>query len=111
MYGEHLTDRALSAQPANLALFLLNAVGAVVYVYRASPSWANPVERQAGIYTITGEPFVWFAGILPVLILFFIVNFAWAALITTRPQWRNNRLWLLAAVCWLAAVCLDFAHH
>jgi hypothetical protein len=111
MYGDRLTVRALSAQPGNLALFLLNAVGAVVYVYRASPSWANPVERQAGIYTITGEPFVWFAGILPVLTLFFIVNLAWAALIITRPQWRSNRTWLLAAVCWLAAVWVDFAHH
>jgi hypothetical protein len=111
MYGDRLTDRTLSAQPGNLALFLLNAVGAVAYVYRASPSWAIPDERQAGIYTTTGEPLVWFAGILPVLILFFIVNLAWAALIITRPQWRSNRIWLLAAVCWFAAIWVDFAHH
>jgi uncharacterized membrane protein YoaK (UPF0700 family) len=111
MYGDRLIDRSLSAQTGNMVLLLLNAVGAVVYVYRASPSWANPVERQAGIYTLTGEPFVWFAGILPVLILFFVVNLAWMALIITRPQWRSKRTLLLTAVCWLAAVWIDFAHH
>jgi hypothetical protein len=90
MYGDRLTDRTLSAQPGNLALLLLNAVGAVAYVYRASPSWAIPEERQAGIYTTTGEPFVWFAGILPVLTLFFIVNFAWAALIITPTMEKQS---------------------
>jgi hypothetical protein len=111
MYGGRLTVRSVSAQTGNLSLLLLNIVGAVVYVYRASPSWAIPVERQAGIYTTTGEPFVWFTGILPVLTLFFIVNLVWVALIITRPQWRSNRTWLLAAICWLAAVWVDFAHH
>ena len=111
MYGNRLIDGSLSEQTGNLTLLLLNAVGAVIYVYRASPSWANPVERQAGIYTITGEPFVWFAGILPVLILFFIVNLAWGVLIIKRPQWRSTRTWLLTAACWLAAVWVDFAHH
>jgi hypothetical protein len=111
MYGDRLTDRSLPAQPWNLSLLLLNVVGSVVYVYRASPSWAIAVERQTGIYTTTGEPFVWFTGIIPVLTVFFIVNLVWAALIITRPQWRSNRTWLLATVCWVAAVWVDFAHH
>ena len=101
-----------SALSINVGLFLLNAVGAAIYVYRASPSWAIPEERAAGIYSVTGEPFVWFAGIAPVLAVFIIVNLAWGSAVIRRRQWRSGRSWLLkAALVWLVAIGIDFAHH
>jgi hypothetical protein len=32
-------------------------------------------------------------------------------MILGRRQWRSGRLWLLAALCWLVALWVDFAHH
>jgi len=93
----------------NLALLVANAVGAIVYVLRASPSWAIPKEH--GVVPITGEPFVWFAGTLPIVAIFFVLNLAWMGLIVARRRWRSGRFWLLAALSWLVAVCVDFAHH
>jgi hypothetical protein len=58
---------------------------------------------------LTGEPFVWFAGILPVVAVFFVLNSAWVALI--RLYWLSGRFWLLAVVLWLVAVSVDFGHH
>jgi hypothetical protein len=63
------------------------------------------------VVPITGEPFVWFAGIFPVVAIFFVLNLAWVALIVARRRWRSGRFWLLAALCWLIAVWADFAHH
>jgi len=111
MHRDTLTYKTLSAQSRNITLLLLNAVGAAIYVYRASPSWAIPQERAAGIYSVTGEPFVWFDGILPVVVVFFIVDLAWGALALRRSQWRDGRWWMLAPLCWLLAVWIDFAHH
>lgn len=104
-----LTYRNLSAQPGSLALLLLNAIGAVAYVFRASVSWAIPQER--GLNAITGEPFIWFAATLPVVAVFFVLNLGWGAMIAARRYWRSGRFWLLAALCWLVAVWVDFAHH
>ena len=98
-----------SEQLGNLTLLVLNAVGATVYVFRASHGWAIPEEH--GVVPITGEPFVWFAGIFPVVAIFFVLNSAWVALIVARRRWRSGRFWLLAALCWLIAVWVDFAHH
>jgi hypothetical protein len=98
-----------SVQLGTLTLLLLNAVGATFYVLRASPSWAIPEEH--GVVPITGEPFVWFAGTLPVVAIFFVLNLAWVGLIVARRRWRSGRFCLLAALCWLIAVWVDFAHH
>jgi len=43
--------------------------------------------------------------------IFFVLNLAWVALIVARRRWRSGRFWLLAALCWLIAVWVDFAHH
>jgi hypothetical protein len=99
----------LTTQSISITLLALNAIGAVAYVFRASPSWAIPEER--GLHSITGEPFIWFIGVLPVVAIFFVLNLAWGALIVARRQWRSGRFWLLAAVVWLIAVLVDFAHH
>ena len=46
--------RSVMAQPVPLALFLFNVAGAAVYAIRASRGWADPQERAAGIYSVTG---------------------------------------------------------
>jgi hypothetical protein len=90
-------------------MLVANAIGACVYVYRASPSWAIPQER--GLVPTTGEPFVWFIGVMPVVAVFFVLNLIWGALILARRQWGSGRFWLLAALIWLVAVSIDFIHH
>lgn len=101
----------MSVGTQSIALFVANVIGAILYVFAASRGgWANPVERAEGIYTTTGEPLVWFINILPIVVIFFILNVAWT-IILTRRQWRGGRFWLLAAVVWLAAIAIDFAHH
>jgi hypothetical protein len=77
----------------------------------ASFAWAIPQEREAGVHSITGEPFVWFAAIFPIVAFFGVLNLVWGAIILARRQWQGGRLWLLAALVWLGATIFDFAHH
>jgi hypothetical protein len=111
MHRGLLTYETVLALPGRIALTVLNAVGAILYVARASNAWAIPQERAAGIYSVTGEPFVWFVEIAPIVGVFFVVNLAWGALILARRHWASGRLWLMAAMIWLVAVWIDFAHH
>ena len=105
-----VTKMSFGAQ--SMALLTSNVIGAILYVFAASRGgWAIPEERAAGIYTTTGEPFVWFSSILPIVAIFLIINIAWGTLILVRRQWKGGQFWLLAAVVWLAAVVIDFAHH
>jgi hypothetical protein len=104
-----MTLRTLLTKRVNLGLLILNVIGAVVYVVAASPSWAIPQEH--GVVPITGEPFVWFAGIFPIVAGLLLLNLAWGALILGYRQWSNGRYWLLIAPIWLIAVLIDFAHH
>jgi hypothetical protein len=107
----HPAKISFMAQPMPLALFLLNVIGAIAYLARASSGgWAIPQERAAGIQSITGEPFVWFVAIFPIVVFFFLLNFVWGAVIVRR-QWQGVGFWLLAALVWLGAVAIDFAHH
>jgi hypothetical protein len=94
-----------------IALVGMNAIGATVYVLLASSAWVIPQECDAGIRTITGEPFVWFAAIAPVIAIFFLLNLAWGIKILLRRQWNIGRMWLAAAAIWLVAVVIDFSHH
>jgi hypothetical protein len=111
MQRGRLTYEVILALPGRIALIVLNAIGAVVYVARASNAWAIPQERELGLHSTTGEPFVWFLEVLPIVIVFFVLNFAWGALILSRRQWRSGSSWLLATLIWLVAVGIDFAHH
>jgi hypothetical protein len=99
---------SFTAQPVPLAVFLLNVIGAIAYLARASSAWAIPQEPEAGIHSITGEPFVWFLAIFPIVVFFFVLNLVWEAVIVRR-QWQAVGLWLRAALVWLGAVAIDFA--
>jgi hypothetical protein len=103
------TRMSVGTQP--IALLVANVVGAALYVFAASRGgWAIPAERAAGIYTTTGEPFVWFLSILPIVAIFLVINVVWT-IILVRRNWSGGRFWLLAAAAWLAAIVIDFAHH
>jgi hypothetical protein len=94
---------------APLVLLVLNVIGAILYVVRASQAWAIPQEQR--VVPITGEPFVWFLSILPVVAVFALIDFTWGALILSRRHWRSGSSWLLAALIWSIAIAVDFAHH
>ena len=94
------------------ALFVLNVIGAFAYLLAASHGgWAIPEERAAGIYTTTGEPFIWFTNIFLIVATFLTINVAWAVAVLTRRNWRSGIFWLISAAVWLGAVVVDFAHH
>jgi hypothetical protein len=40
-----------------------------------------------------------------------VLDLAWGAVILARRQWQGGSSWLLAALVWIAAVLIDFAHH
>jgi len=96
------------ARRSGLTLLAVNVIGAIVYVVRASAAWAIPQEH--GEVPITGEPFVWFLGIMPVVIVFLLLNLFWGAMLLNR-RWRNGYFWLMSAAVWFIAVWIDFAHH
>jgi hypothetical protein len=102
-------DKALSTQRVNLAILIFNVVGAVVYLVRASLGWRIPQEH--GVVPVAGEPFVWFVAILPIIVVYPLLNLAWAGFIVVRRQWRSGRLWLLTVAIWVCAISIDFAHH
>lgn len=106
-----VTERDLPAGATTrrwaVVLLLLNCVGAVVYLWAASHGWVKPEEREF----VSGEPFIWFLSVLPVCVVFFLLNLGWAAFILARKQWRIGIFWLVLIPIWLVAVAIDFAHH
>jgi hypothetical protein len=86
-------------------------MGALAYVYAAMPSWVIPVECAAGIHSITGEPFVWFARVVPIAVVFALVDLGWTGYICLKKKWQAGYLWLATVVVWLAAAWIDFVHH
>ena len=97
------------SRKVNVGLLLANIVGAVIYLIASSYSWALPQER--GLNAMTGEPFIWALGVLPIWALFFLLNLIWGAMIAARKHWRSGRLWLVTVCFWLVSVAVDFAHH
>ena len=92
-----------------VVLLSLNVLGAIAYVIGASHGWRIPEEH--GEIPVSGEPYAWFAGILPVIAIFLPLNFAWGLGILLRRRWWSGRFWLFSALIWLVAVAIDFAHH
>jgi hypothetical protein len=64
--SEQLNRRNVGAQRWGIVLLVLNFIGAVVYVVRASNGWVIPRERELGLHSVTGEPYIWALSVLPV---------------------------------------------
>ena len=94
-----------------LALIAANVLGAIGYLAAASPSWAIPEERAAGIQSITAEPMVWALSVWPILALFLLVNLSWATVIIAKRRWQDARFWLITPLIWLVSISIDFTHH
>jgi hypothetical protein len=86
-------------------------LGASGYLAAASPSWAIPEERAAGIQSITGEPLIWALSVWPILALFLLLNLSWAAVVIAKRRWDDGCLWLITPLIWLVSISIDFAHH
>jgi hypothetical protein len=89
MLSEQLKRRNLAAQRWSVVLLVLNFIGAVVYVVRASNGWVIPQERELRI-PVTGEPYVWAISIFPVCAAFIVLNLIWAAFILIRKRWQQG---------------------
>jgi hypothetical protein len=105
----HTQQQHFFARRLGLILLIANVIGAIIYLVRTSLSWAIPQEH--GLVPITGEPFIWFAGIVPVVIVFFPLNLIGGAHILLSRKWQNGYFWLSSAAVWFVAVWIDFAHH
>src|SRR3954452_1533094 len=84
------------ARRRTLVLLAVNLLGSILYLIAVSPSWAIPIERESGINSITGEPFVWGTAGWPILTLFFVLNLSWAVFILFKRRWQESRFWLIA---------------
>jgi hypothetical protein len=73
MHSEQLDRRNLGAQRWGVVLLVLNFIGAIVYVVRASNGWVIPQERELGLHSVTGEPYVWAISIFPVCAIFLVL--------------------------------------
>lgn len=93
------------------ALLVANILGCVIYLLGAEHAWIIPEEAANGIHSVTGEPFTWAAFVLPVWIVFLIINLTWGVTILARRRWLQGRIWLLTLFIWIVAVIIDFAHH
>ena len=110
-YSEQLKRKSLSAQRWSVVLLVLNFIGAVIYVIAASHGWVIPQEREAGLHSVTGEPYIWAGYVFPIYAVFLILNLTWGAFILARKRWQSGIFWLLTIPIWLAAVVIDFGHH
>jgi len=90
-------------------LLAVNILGAIVYVWMASRGWVT--SQQIALHSVTGEPFIWGLSVLPIVAVFLPTNIIWGGIILIRRQWQKGKMWLLAALIWLVAIVVDFAHH
>jgi len=109
--SEELNRKNLPTKRWSIVLITANVVGAVIYLFAASHGWVIPQERAARLRPVTGEPYVWALYVLPVCVVFFVLNVTWGAFILARKEWRTGVPWLSTIPIWLVAVAIDFAHH
>jgi hypothetical protein len=103
--------RSFAAQRWSIVLLILNFIGSLIYVGMASKAWVIPQERELGLHSITGEPYVWALSVFPIYAVFLMLNLTWGTFILARKRWQSGIFWLLTIPIWLAAVIIDFAHH
>jgi hypothetical protein len=108
MGGVREIRKYISEHRGSLALFVINIVGATIYVFASMASWPFHEERAAGIHTVTGEPLVWATRTWPIFICFGLLNAIWIFCI---KKWRDSYFLLATAAIWLVAMWIDFAHH
>jgi hypothetical protein len=102
--------RYISGHRRSFALFIINIIGSIIYVFASMASWAIPEERAAGIYSVTGEPFIWATRTWPIFICFGLLNAIWL-FYSAIKKWRDSYLLLATATVWLIAMWIDFSHH
>jgi len=110
-HPEQLNRTNLLTQRWSVLLLAANIVGTVIYLVAASHGWVIPQEREAGLHSVTGEPYVWAAYVIPICAAFLVLNLTWGAVIIGRRQWQAGIFWLLTMPIWVVAVAIDFAHH
>lgn len=117
MHNDWLQRTALRVAPSAarwvpVALVVANLAGLTAYLWWASHAWAIPAERAAGLVAVTGEPFVWALGVLPLWAAFGAVNVIWAIVVLLPPpRWRQAGAVLAVSIAWAVAVVIDFAYH
>src|SRR5215470_306798 len=94
----------LSFPTISTAILLANVLGTALYLLGARHAWVIPEEKANGIHATAGEPFVWASFVLPVWIVFLILNLAWGSMIVARRRWLEGRIWLIVFFIWVAAV-------
>jgi len=104
-----VTHRPRLLLGGSVVLLIANIVGVFVLVSRASLGWVTHEDHQ--LHAITGEPFIWFMSIFPVVVSFVVVNVARTWLIIARGQRRQRLFSLLTAAAWLIGIGIDYAHH
>ena len=98
-----------SVKSLDITFMAANAVGIVLYLVRASLSWRIP--REHGVVPVTGEPFVWFLAVVPVLAVFLLADIVWGGLLLRNRESRRWLCWLITAAVWLLAIGIDFSRH
>jgi hypothetical protein len=93
----------------NVVLLIVNVVGASLYVWLTSYSWALPQEK--GLNSTTSEPFLWAMAVVPTLGVALLIDVPWGIVILKRKNWSSGRLVLFVAVVWVVAIAIDFVHH
>ena len=107
----HNRTRELRITKVSAAILIANVLGCAIYLLGAQHAWAIPEEAANGIHATTGEPFVWAAFVLPVWIVFLVINLTWGVMILAHRRWLQGRIWLMSGFIWIVAVIIDFAHH
>jgi hypothetical protein len=68
-------------------------------------------RRTAKTLNFSHLPVSHFPAIFPIVAFCCVLNCVWGAIILARRQLQCGRFWGLAALVWLGAVMIDFAHH
>jgi hypothetical protein len=55
-----ITEWTRFVKRVNVTLLVLNLIGALIYLARASHGWRIPQEQEQGLDSITAEPYIWF---------------------------------------------------
>jgi len=95
-------------KPGSIYWIAANIVGIVLFLYFSSRLWAPP--GQEGLLPAGGDPIVWGMTVLPVMVIFLIVEIVWLSksIVSIRKLgWKAMTPWLVVFVVWVAVVAYD----